>query len=42
VDQGKEVEGARALINLAVVSVNCRYHARNRRLMLDSRLNCGA
>jgi uncharacterized protein (TIGR01777 family) len=27
------------LINLAGVSVNCRYHARNRKLMLDSRLN---
>lgn len=34
-----ELEGARALINLAGVSVNCRYHARNRKLMLDSRLN---
>ncbi len=34
----KELEGARALINLAGISVNCRYHARNRRLMLDSRL----
>ena len=35
----KELEGARALINLAGISVNCRYHARNRRRMLDSRLN---
>jgi hypothetical protein len=35
----KELEGARALINLAGVSVNCRYHARNRKLLLDSRLN---
>ena len=35
----KELEGARALINLAGVSVNCRYHARNRKRMLDSRLN---
>ncbi len=34
-----ELEGARALINLAGISVNCRYHARNRKLMLDSRLN---
>src|SRR5688572_3016047 len=34
-----ELEGARALINLAGISVNCRYHARNRQLMLDSRLN---
>ena len=37
-DWWKELEGARALINLAGVSVNCRYHARNRRLILDSRL----
>jgi uncharacterized protein (TIGR01777 family) len=35
----KELEGARALINLAGISVNCRYHARNRKLMLDSRLD---
>jgi len=35
----KELEGARALINLAGISVNCRYHAKNRKLMLDSRLN---
>ena len=35
----EELEGARALINLAGISVNCRYHARNRQLMLDSRLN---
>jgi hypothetical protein len=35
----KELECARALINLAGISVNCRYHARNRKLMLDSRLN---
>jgi len=34
-----ELDGARALINLAGVSVNCRYHARNRKLILDSRLN---
>ncbi len=34
----KELEGARAVINLAGVSVNCRYHARNRQRMLDSRL----
>jgi uncharacterized protein (TIGR01777 family) len=34
-----ELEDARALINLAGVSVNCRYHASNRKLMLDSRLN---
>jgi uncharacterized protein len=35
----KELEGSRARINLAGVSVNCRYHTRNRKLMLDSRLN---
>lgn len=35
----KELEGARALINLAGISVNCRYHALNRKLLLDSRLN---
>lgn len=35
----KQLEGARALINLAGISVNCRYHARNRKLLLDSRLN---
>jgi hypothetical protein len=38
-DWQKELEGARALINLTGISVNCRYHARNRKLMLDSRLN---
>jgi uncharacterized protein (TIGR01777 family) len=35
----RELDGADALINLAGVSVNCRYHARNRRLLLDSRLD---
>jgi uncharacterized protein len=34
-----ELDGAKALINLAGVSVNCRYHARNRKLLLDSRVN---
>jgi uncharacterized protein (TIGR01777 family) len=38
-DWASELEGARALINLAGVSVNCRYHAHNRKLLLDSRLN---
>jgi hypothetical protein len=38
-DWVKELEGARALINLAGLSVNCRYHARNRALLIDSRLN---
>lgn len=37
-DWARELEGARALINLAGVSVNCRYHARNRRRLLNSRL----
>ena len=35
----REIDGADVLINLAGRSVNCRYHARNRRLMLDSRVN---
>ena len=34
----KDLEGTRALINLAGISVNCRYHARNRKRMIDSRL----
>lgn len=38
-DWERELAGAQALVNLAGISVNCRYHARNRRLMLDSRLN---
>jgi uncharacterized protein len=38
-DWFQELEGARAVINLAGISVNCRYHARNRQLMLNSRLN---
>ena len=33
-----ELEGASALINLTGLSVNCRYHAANRRRLLDSRL----
>ena len=32
------LEGATAVINLAGVSVNCRYHARNQRRLLDSRI----
>jgi uncharacterized protein (TIGR01777 family) len=35
----RELDGADALINLAGVSVNCRYHARNRRLLMASRLD---
>lgn len=34
----KELEGATAVVNLAGVSVDCRYHAENRRRILDSRL----
>ena len=35
----RELEGADAVINLAGVSVNCRYGAQNRKLILDSRVN---
>ncbi|MFN0059643.1 MAG: NAD-dependent epimerase/dehydratase family protein [Planctomycetota bacterium] len=34
----RELESAYALINLAGRSVNCRYHARNRREILESRV----
>lgn len=34
----KELEAAAALINLAGRSVDCRYHLRNRRLIMDSRI----
>jgi uncharacterized protein (TIGR01777 family) len=34
-----ELETATAVINLAGRSVDCRYHARNRRLILESRVN---
>jgi uncharacterized protein len=34
-----ELEGADAVINLAGRSVNCRYHSRNRQLIMDSRVN---
>jgi len=34
----EHLEGADALINLAGRSVNCRYHARNRRSMMESRI----
>lgn len=33
-----ELEGAAAVVNLAGRSVNCRYHAENRRLIKDSRV----
>jgi uncharacterized protein (TIGR01777 family) len=34
----RELEGARAVVNLSGRSVNCRYNAKNRRLILDSRV----
>src|SRR5437899_6572946 len=37
-DWAGELEGANALINLAGRSVNCRYNARNRREILESRV----
>jgi len=38
-DWAKEVEGSAAVINLTGKSVNCRYHARNRKEILESRVN---
>lgn len=38
-DWAQHLEGTKALINLAGRSVDCRYHTRNRRLMMDSRLD---
>jgi uncharacterized protein (TIGR01777 family) len=38
-DWCQKLEDAQALINLAGISVNCRYHARNCKRMLDSRLD---
>lgn len=35
----KELDGATALINMAGVSVDCRYTAANRRLIMDSRID---
>jgi len=35
----RELDGADVLINLAGRSVDCRYHARNRKLMMDSRID---
>jgi uncharacterized protein len=35
----KELEGSTALVNLAGRSVDCRYHARNRREILESRVH---
>src|SRR5437879_1178090 len=38
-DWARELEGARALINLAGRSVNCRYNDHNRREILESRVD---
>jgi len=38
-DWARELDGARALVNLAGRSVSCRYNARNRREILESRVN---
>src|SRR5689334_19013808 len=38
-DWTREIDGADVVINLAGRSVNCRYHARNRREMMNSRLD---
>jgi uncharacterized protein (TIGR01777 family) len=38
-DWTEELDGARALINLAGRSVNCRYNERNRREILESRVD---
>ena len=38
-DWAGELEGATAVLNLAGRSVNCRYHAANRRLIMDSRID---
>ncbi|MBT4385788.1 MAG: NAD-dependent epimerase/dehydratase family protein, partial [Betaproteobacteria bacterium] len=35
----KELEGAKALVNLCGRSVDCRYNETNRRLILESRVN---
>jgi uncharacterized protein (TIGR01777 family) len=38
-DWVRETEGSAALVNLTGKSVNCRYNARNRKQILDSRVN---
>jgi hypothetical protein len=38
-DWARELEGSTAVINLTGRSVNCRYHERNRKLILESRVN---
>src|SRR5712672_828126 len=37
-DWAKDIDGADVVINLAGRSVNCRYHAANRRAIVDSRV----
>jgi uncharacterized protein (TIGR01777 family) len=38
-DWARELDGATAVINLVGRSVNCRYHERNRKLILESRVH---
>jgi len=38
-DWQRELDGASAVVNLTGKSVNCRYNARNRQEILDSRVN---
>ena len=38
-DWARELDGCSALVNLAGRGVNCRYHARNRRAILSSRVD---
>jgi uncharacterized protein (TIGR01777 family) len=38
-DWATEIDGADAVINLAGQSVNCRYHTKNRRLIMESRID---
>lgn len=38
-DWAREVEGSVAVVNLTGKSVNCRYHAQNRKEILESRVN---
>jgi len=38
-DWSREIDGADVVINLAGRSVNCRYHEKNRRQIMDSRIN---
>src|SRR2546429_6174932 len=38
-DWARQLDGALAVVNLAGRSVNCRYHARNRQEILESRVD---